>query len=67
MYENYEIDELTAIVRAWGFILEAIAFTTAQTGKEPSGDDFLWSGLIIKENLNAVSQAMEKAIEGRSC
>lgn len=57
-YSKYEVEELTQILDSLAFIQECVIFTTAETGIDTKGNDFLWSGLVIKENIKAVSQAL---------
>lgn len=56
-YSKYEVEELTQILDSLAFIQECVTFTTSETGL-PKGNDFLWSGLVLKENIKAVSQAL---------
>ena len=59
-YTKYSIDELVQLLDSLAFIQESIIFTTAETGIDTKGNDFLWSGLILKENIKAVSAVIKE-------
>lgn len=59
-YKKYSVDELMQILDSLAFIQEAVIFTTAETGIDTKGNDFLWSGLILKDNIKAVSEALRE-------
>lgn len=59
-YSKYSTDELLQILDSLAFIGECVTFTVEETGRPTKDNDFLWSGLILKENIKAVSQAIRE-------